>query len=204
MICDLGNVLLHFDHKLIEKRVSTEFPDVLESRESAERFVEIIRSFETGNFDSDEFLRQTSAVFGLDHSEDEERFSRLWSDIFWPNSQLIDVLQQLHGRLVLIALSNTNPLHIGFARRHFPEVFDVFDHAVFSYDVGCVKPDIAIYRHALDRAAVEPEETLYFDDIAEYVDIAAEIGIHAYQYISVPAFTDVLRIYNILTGLDKV
>ena len=41
----------------------------------------------------------------------------------------------------LLLGSNTNILHARFFRRHFAETLDHFDHLVFSYEVGELKPD---------------------------------------------------------------
>jgi len=51
------------------------------------------------------------------------------------------------------------------------------DAVVLSYRVGVRKPGAKIFRTALDALEVEPERALFVDDIAAYLDGAAELGI---------------------------
>ncbi|HSJ49732.1 MAG TPA: HAD family hydrolase [Actinomycetota bacterium] len=51
------------------------------------------------------------------------------------------------------------------------------DAVVLSYEIGSAKPDPAIYRAALERLGVEPEEAVFVDDQAAYCDGAARVGI---------------------------
>ncbi len=197
LISDLGNVLLHFDHRIIEQRLAEHFPSAPHNEESTARFRTLVQAFETGSVDVEGFLTRIAQLLGLTEPLDEAKFLELWSDIFWLNEELLDVLAQVHDQLTLVLLSNTNPLHIAFARDRFPELFELFDHTVYSYETGLGKPDKRIYEKALEAAGVPAEETLYFDDIAAYADRASELGIHGYQYVSIASLVDVLRIYGL-------
>jgi putative hydrolase of the HAD superfamily len=52
------------------------------------------------------------------------------------------------------------------------------DAVVLSYEVGVRKPGERIFRDAMAALGVEPERTLFVDDIVEYLDGAANLGIH--------------------------
>jgi len=56
---------------------------------------------------------------------------------------------------------------------------DMFDVIVDSSAVGMRKPDPRIYRMALQRLGVEPEESVFLDDAAGNVEAARAVGIHA-------------------------
>lgn len=198
LVCDLGNVLLHFDHRLIVHRLAGNMPTGRMDAEFEQRFWPTVHDFERGRIDTDTFLTDAAALLGSDRAVTKEEFRLLWADIFWPNEELIALLAALRSHIALVLLSNTNPLHIQFASHRFPALFSLFDAAVYSYEAGTVKPDPAIYQTALARAGVAPEHTLYFDDIAAYVDAAAALGMHAYQYVSVAAARDVLRMYDLV------
>jgi glucose-1-phosphatase len=199
IVSDLGNVLLHFDHRLITSRLAGHLPGAGWTEEQERSFWPLVRDFEHGSIGSDNFLQRAGDVLALPSSLDREQFRRLWADIFWPNEEFIALLAGLRERLRLVMLSNTNPLHIEFARERFPELFSLFDDAVYSYEVSASKPDPAIYRAALAKAGAEAGETLYFDDIAAYVDAASALGMHAYQYVSIAGARDVLRMYDLMT-----
>jgi putative hydrolase of the HAD superfamily len=75
-----------------------------------------------------------------------------------------------------------------------------FDVLVWSYQLGIVKPDPAIYRHTLAELGTRPDETLFIDDKRPNVEAARALGIHAIQYSSV----EDLRQELIAAGLDGV
>lgn len=63
------------------------------------------------------------------------------------------VLRVISAHLTLIAVSVLESLHL----RHF------FDKISLSYNVGCEKPDINIFKHAL-HSNIRPEEVLFVGD----------------------------------------
>jgi glucose-1-phosphatase len=197
LISDLGNVLLHFDHRIIGRRFAELYPEALRDKEAERAFWSLVGAFETGEADTSEFLKRLGGMLNVPAGLDEEQFLEVWGDIFWLNSDYLELLREARGRVTLVLLSNTNPLHISFARQRFPEIFELFEHTVYSFDCGFAKPDPRIFRLALEAAGVAPDEALYIDDIAAYTDAAASLGIHAYQYVSAEALRDVLKIYEI-------
>ncbi len=60
---------------------------------------------------------------------------------------------------------------------------DLVDAVVLSFEVGVMKPDPAIYRIALERMGVGPEETTFVDDQPAYLDGARAIGMQALHII---------------------
>lgn len=197
LISDLGNVLLHFDHRIIVARLKYDFPDVQWTPEQETEFWMLVHDFETGTVDTEMFLRETGRMLGSDGPLDAAHFRTLWGDIFWLNDAYLSLMKELRDVVTLVMLSNTNPLHIDFARERFPEVFETFPETVFSYELGAGKPDPALYGAALQRAGVLPEEALYFDDISAYVEAANALGMHGHQYVSVQGVRDVLAMYDV-------
>jgi len=59
-----------------------------------------------------------------------------------------------------------------------------FDHAVFSAEIGLVKPEPAIYLESLKGLDVRAEEALFLDDNAANVEGARALGIHALRFES--------------------
>lgn len=58
----------------------------------------------------------------------------------------------------------------------------LFDAVVISYEVGLAKPEPEIYRLALSHLGVAPGDTLFVDDRAENVAMAAELGLRTLQF----------------------
>ena len=57
-----------------------------------------------------------------------------------------------------------------------------FDVVVVSCEVGCAKPDPAIYQLTLRRLQVEPQAALFVDDRTENLDAARAIGLQTFHF----------------------
>ena len=68
-----------------------------------------------------------------------------------------------------------------------------FDVVVCSADVGCQKPEREIYQAALRRLEVPVDRVLYVDDVVEFVEVAAAMGMRALQARGPAAAAAVLR-----------
>jgi putative hydrolase of the HAD superfamily len=142
----------------------------------------LVEKLETGGIEPRAFAAQIGSVLGLELEFDE--FCRIWNGIFPPHTLVPDeLLIGLRRRYRLFLVSNTNAIHFPFIERNYP-VLSQFDDYVLSYQVGAVKPDPAIYREALARAACPAAECLFIDDMADNVAGARLEGIDAVQFES--------------------
>jgi putative hydrolase of the HAD superfamily len=61
-------------------------------------------------------------------------------------------------------------------------LFELFEFAMSSHEVGLCKPDPQIFHLAIDRANVlSPDAIVFFDDRAANVEAAKSVGLRAYQ-----------------------
>ncbi len=63
------------------------------------------------------------------------------------------------------------------------------EKVILSYQFGCMNPAAEIYKHALHTASLPPELVWYVDDVPEFVDAGAQLGIHAIQFRSASQLT---------------
>lgn len=122
-----------------------------------------------------------------------EEFRDAWNRVLDPELILSEALfVRLARRCRLALLSNTDPIHVAcleesFALgRHFPV-------RIYSCRVGASKPSPRIYLAALQALSVSPEETLYIDDVQEFVLAARQLGLDAVQFKTVPLLEGDLR-----------
>jgi len=94
-------------------------------------------------------------------------------------------------------LSNTN---IWDYEEHITrqDVLPLFDSITLSFEVHALKPDKVIYRDALRKLGVSPEEAVYIDDIHEYVAAAEELGMQGIHYRSDAGLRDALGEMQVL------
>ncbi len=62
------------------------------------------------------------------------------------------------------------------------ELFRAAHYACFSCRVGLIKPEPAIYLDVLKGLDVEPQEAVFFDDVAVNVEAACALGIHGFVW----------------------
>ena len=180
IILDLGNTIIPFDFTRGYREmqaVCSLSPDEMRHRIGGS---DLVVRFESGRIAPKDFVAQLSELLGLRVTYDE--FRRMWSSIFLPDPLIPEsFLESLKKRYRLVLLSNTNALHFEMLRETYP-LLGHFDHLVLSHEVGALKPEPAIYEHAISHAHCLPGECFFTDDIEAYVEGARRSGIDAERF----------------------
>lgn len=198
VVFDLGNVLINFDYNIAVNKFNKIEPGLgYQFLAHHKNNYHIHREFERGNIGIDEFVKL--AVSGIDRKISDETFSKIYSDIFTANNDVISLLPILKQKYKLILLSNTDPLHkkLGWESYDF---LSYFDHKVLSFEVGAVKPEVKIFKTVEELSKSKPEEHLYIDDIAEYTEAAEKLGWDAVQFLNYSQLAAELINRNVLTN----
>jgi putative hydrolase of the HAD superfamily len=151
--------------------------------------------YERGEISSEEFHRRVGSVTGARVSA--ETFAEAFSDIFTPIEDTHALIRELQGKYRLGLLSNTNEWHYRRHIRNVP-VFPLFDSVTLSFEVGALKPEPAIYRDALRKLSLPPQECVYIDDIGEYAEGAAAVGIRGIRYAGQAQLLDSLAALGVV------
>jgi putative hydrolase of the HAD superfamily len=104
-----------------------------------------------------------------------------WSDF---DQRVFAWVRRLRIQGIRTAVLSNLPRPLGEALKRAPGFLDPFDHITFSYELGCVKPERAIYEHAWHGLSIAPGEALFLDDRPENVEGARKAGLHADLYPS--------------------
>lgn len=176
IIFDFGGVIGDFNHMKSCQRLA-EF-----SVFAAEKIYELI--FKSGlekRYDEglpwNEFLvevKRVTRATGLT----SKTFQEIWGDIFSPNPGIDEVLESVNKKMKILLLSNTNEMHWRYIAR-LPAIKKYFsnpEQLILSFKVGVRKPDQKIFLEGIKRSGYQPNEILYVDDIAEYVDAFRKLG----------------------------
>jgi putative hydrolase of the HAD superfamily len=86
------------------------------------------------------------------------------------------VLDQLKGKYKLLLLTNGSPDLQKEKLSGVPEIASYFDHIIISGDFGKGKPDASIFRHALEKLGIEPEEGVMVGDKLT-TDVIGALGV---------------------------
>jgi putative hydrolase of the HAD superfamily len=190
---DLGNVLLHFDHRLAARQMAEVAGlDV----EQVWRLVfegDLLRQVECGAITDRQFYDRFCEATGT--RADYDRLQYAGSAIFTLNAPMVPLVGHLRdaGHRLGI-LSNTSESHWNFVSRgRYGLIPNAFEQVVLSYEAGAMKPDAVIYRLAAERAGVAPEQIFFTDDREENIAGAKEAGFDAVLYTDTRGLAQELR-----------
>jgi|SRR5579871_242052 putative hydrolase of the HAD superfamily len=113
-----------------------------------------------------------------------EQFSEAWNRALDPQPiQDNSLFESLRKSFRLGLLSNTDPIHVA----HLEATYDFFrffpkSTRTYSCSVGASKPSPLIFRDALKTLRAKAEESVFIDDIQQYVEGARSLGIHGIHY----------------------
>jgi putative hydrolase of the HAD superfamily len=196
IIFDFGNVLAFFDHRLVSRRLAA-FTSLPETALYSMLFASgLEHEYENGQLSTTQVITRVRSQLNLGCTDSE--LVRAYCDIFTPNCEIEPLLPVLKKRYRLLVGSNTTPLHSEQIQRQFPHVFQWFDHAVFSHDIGARKPAAEFFEHCVRHAECEPGQCLFIDDLAAHVDGARAFGIQAIQYSGVSSLRAALARLGII------
>lgn len=175
IIFDIGNVLLRFDFTRTIKRIapfcSVAPADIQELLEPWKM------DLESGRVTGSDFLDEVTHILG--YSGPRAELQSAWQEIFTPNVPMHYLVASL--KLPLYLLSNTNNLHADYFLNEYP-VFAHFSDAVYSHEAGLMKPDPAIYHHALEKFKLAPQNTLFIDDLLPNIEAARALNLLTHHY----------------------
>lgn len=167
VVFDLGKVLVDFDYSIAARRIASQSASTIEKLHTFLGSSPILIELESGRMTREQFFRQVQAATGYRGGIGE--FSEFFADIFTEIPEMV----QLHADLRQCGLktyifSNTNDLAVEHIQRNFP-FFQNFDGYIYSYEVGAMKPEPAIYEALEELAGRHGAEIVYLDDRPENI-----------------------------------
>jgi glucose-1-phosphatase len=179
IVFDLGNTLLAFDESRAVGRLAARTGKTPQQIDEYARGTPHVIELALGKVTKLRFFHTVAKDLAFDGTYQE--FALLWSDIFTPIEPMIALAESLKNRLPRLLLSNTNAIHKDYVFEHYPFLQD-FDAHVLSHEVGLLKPDPAIYRHAVNKYGLTPARTVFLDDIAANAEAARHAGMQAIHF----------------------
>lgn len=180
VIFDLGRVLVQVDTQKLWDFFFTNYADG-DVQQALGRIMAdpMMMQYSIGRIPTQEFYQKLHDDYRLDLSY--EAFVFRWCDIFAPMEGMDSIVAQLSGKVRLGLLSDTDPLHWDFIRRHYP-LMQYFPKPTLSFEIGSVKPSRDSYLAAACAVGVPPEECLFIDDLQKNVDGAKAAGMAAIRF----------------------
>jgi putative hydrolase of the HAD superfamily len=118
----------------------------------------------------------------LGHRPEMHRFSEIYFEALEPNPPMIELMRELKGRGLRMALLTNNVREWEPLWRSMVPIDELFEVVVDSAFVGCRKPDREIYDILLERLGLPTDACLFVDDVEVNCDAARELGMTAVHF----------------------
>lgn len=193
VVFDMGRVLIELQGPPIKNEWLAEPIELLESWQRWGTSP-LVRQFESGLLEANEFCRALVAEQGLLLSPEEFAVAFVqWPGAAYPGAY--EALVKLRSRARVALYSNTSSLHIPVALER-AGLQGLFDHEFYSFQTGFFKPDPAGFRHVAEVMALPPERLLFIDDNPHNVAGARSVGFNAEVAVGFDEARAVLRRYG--------
>tara|TARA_Y100000588_G_C14042346_1_gene833436 strand:+ start:172 stop:780 length:609 start_codon:yes stop_codon:yes gene_type:complete len=143
---------------------------------------ELHDEYEKGNLSNTEWFWSFRDALPQPCCLKETDFWKAWSLLLGEEKETVNILNVLSEEYTIWLLSNTNPKHIQdeIEKKYlFP---NLVNGTIYSYDVGCRKPERKIYDVLLKNSKSKPDECVFIDDLIENVHAAQSLGIQGIHY----------------------
>jgi putative hydrolase of the HAD superfamily len=201
LFLDIGGVLLtngwdRYTRKLAADTFHLDFTEM------DERHHLTYDTYESGKLSLVEYLNRVVFYEKRPFSMDE--FRTFMFSCSKPYNNMIELVKVLKTQyhLKTIAVSNEGRELTGYRIQHF-NLLEVIDAFVSSSYVHFRKPDMDMYKIALDISQSLPEQVVYIDDRRLFVEVAEGLGIHGVHHSSYKETYDALAELGLKTGLKK-
>ncbi|MBV8801749.1 MAG: HAD-IA family hydrolase [Gammaproteobacteria bacterium] len=97
----------------------------------------------------------------------------------------------------IFLLSNNNEIHYINTIKWYGDLLNKaipIQNQYYSHHIGYLKPEREIFQYVLTKNNLHPNETIFFDDVAEYVCAAKSVGMHAMQFTRVEPMSKIIEI----------
>ncbi len=153
--------------------------------------------YERGEMDEDRFFRLWNASIGSERLTDND-FFEAWDLLVGNELETVAIMRKLQRQFKVYILSNTNDFHIRSLTPRF-DFFEQVDGRIYSYRLGCRKPESRIFELALEQSGGTARESLFIDDMPVNVEAAHNLGFHTILFTGVDDLKNELK----LLGIDE-
>ncbi|EJD42963.1 HAD-like protein [Auricularia subglabra TFB-10046 SS5] len=148
--------------------------------------------FERGQTTAETCYALAAKMFGLDAAAVRGAFTAAAESVCLnePLVAFVRILKRQHN-LTVYAMTNVGLEHAEAVMP--PSLADaLFDRVFTSCDAGARKPERAFFEHVLGEIAVDPGKAIFFDDKAEHIRMANQLGIRGITFRGNESFIPLL------------
>lgn len=180
---DWGEVLIHVALPQIAdycaRHLGVDIEDFLEA------FHFYAELFQEGRIEEDDMWKDICAQLEVQQPSVPSLWESAWRHHYRERDDMFQFVAHLKGKGYKTALvSNCEWPVVNGLKAVANGQYKLFDEKLFSCQEGIAKPDPEIYRRALNRLNLQPQEAVFIDDRQENIDAAKALGIHGVLFQS--------------------
>jgi FMN phosphatase YigB (HAD superfamily) len=185
VIFDLGGVLINLDYQKTIRAFQELGVSNFEEMYSQASQTNLFNDFETGKVSAQRFVN--ALLDYVPAGTSPNKIVQAW------NAMILDVpldrlklLQQLHEKLPVFLLSNTNSLHVPVVRREWAKSTEIpmeafFKKIYFSHEINRRKPHQEVFDFVCNEQQLDKNSTLFIDDTLQHIEGARSAGIQTFH-----------------------
>ena len=195
VIFDIGGVLIKEPAKSREEYCARKLKVPLEKFVKA--YKRLLPDFTMGKISEEEFWQKISEELKIKKPE-----VGLWQEglmqAYQENTKVFEIVfsLKLNGYKTAV-ISNTEMPSLEYFKEEYLKIFDA---CIYSCEEGAAKPEEKIYRIALEKLNVEPEEAVFIDDKQEHINGAEKLGIKTILFKNAEQLARDLISYDCILG----
>lgn len=197
IIFDLGNVLLRLDfdasiHAFQKIGLQKEVLDPKHTYADP-----VFYALEIGKVSTEEFRSTIRKILNNPDLSDRQIDDAWTAMILDIPANRVEMLRRLNKNYNVYLFSNTNQIHISklhaeFALQHGIEFPSLFVKDYYSHEIHERKPDLSSYQKVIELSGINPNESLFIDDLEKNVVSARDAGLKAYLHNASDEIADLL------------
>ncbi|NQU53425.1 MAG: HAD family phosphatase [Bacteroidetes bacterium] len=185
IIFDMGNVLLNLDFEASIKA----FQELGLAKDILDRKLvysdPVFYDLETGNVTTEKFrnrLREILKNPTVTDQQIDEAWNAMILDI---PAKRVTLLLELSKKYNVYLFSNTNKIHINkiskeFLLQHAIDFSSLFVKDYYSQDIKDRKPNLSSFEKVVKLSGINPEESLFVDDLEDNINGAQQVGLKTF------------------------
>ena len=206
VVFDLGAVLLTWQPaQLLQQTFATQASSEAAARQLAHQVFSHPdwHAFDQGLMEADAVIERTASRLDLPLPAVHQLVHGI-ADRLTPIAGTLAILDGLRARRQagdagvsgLYYLSNMPLIYARYLQGHY-EFLHWFDGGLFSADVRLIKPDPAFYHRLAAQYGLEPEQTVFIDDLKANVSAAQSLGWQGIHFESPPQLQQQLALLGL-------
>lgn len=202
IIFDLGKVLLNLDFNasiLAFQKLGLS-KDVLDNQHAYSD--PVFYELEVGKVSPEEFCARVRKVLKNQDAADNQIEDAWYAMILDIPANRVKVVQELAKNYNVYLFSNTNKIHIdrlhkAFKAEHGIDFPSLFVKDYYSHEIHERKPDISSYQKVIELSGVNPDETVFIDDLEKNILGAQKAGLKTFWLKDGMEMTEIFELSTI-------